>query len=302
MLTIMNRAPETQRITSKSGYDGNVERSFEMEPHLSVFDGLTAFGSGSEPRPGRHKLVMGKAIWAALIVVAAAVPAVAAPRGAPATSTFVEPHGADLNQGKSPAELFKTDCGVCHKSPQGLAKDSGLGLQSFLRQHYTTGTSNAAAMASYLASLGRGGAGAPAKPASPERQERAAPAATQPAPTTTARRPPAAEPANDGLTAPASEATRPPAEQAARPEPAEEAPKPAETATAPAAEAPGSRRRNAKPHEASKPDPKPARRATREESKPAEPEKPAAPAQTAEPAPAAVPPPEPKPAAPQIPL
>lgn len=258
--------------------------------------------------------MIGRPVLAALMVFTAAAPAFGQARSGGSTSTFVEPHGADLNQGKGAAELFKSDCSVCHKTAQGLAKDSGLGLQSFLRQHYTTGTSNAAAMASYLASVGRGSGGgaAAAKPASPERPERGGPAQQPSTPATAARRPAGSEPAaNDGLiTSP----ERKPAEQAVRPpEPVAE-PKPVETATpSPAAEpeaAPENRRRASKPEEPAKPEAKP-RRAPRvqEAAKPApaEPARPTSEAATRppEPAPAAPPPVEAKPAAPaapQIPL
>jgi hypothetical protein len=231
-----------------------------------------------------------KPVAVALIALCVgSVVAVAAPRNAKPEPAFEEPHGADLNQGKPPSEIFKSDCSVCHKSPQGLAKSSGPGLQGFLRQHYTTGTSQASAMAGYLASVGGSAAAKPTsperpdKPEKPERPERASPPERpQPA---VARRPAANEPANDGLTPPHSGKPEKPAE--AKPES-----KPAETATAPATERPG--RRGRKPEQ-----PK------IEEAKPVvEPEKPASPPEpstrTAEPAP-----PEPKPAAapvPEIPL
>lgn len=65
-----------------------------------------------------------------------------------------DPHGADINEGRSPAQIFATDCGVCHKGAQGLAKDrSPNALTSFLRQHYTTGIQQAGALAAYLASV-----------------------------------------------------------------------------------------------------------------------------------------------------
>ncbi|MGB8102929.1 MAG: hypothetical protein WCF47_01535, partial [Pseudolabrys sp.] len=41
-----------------------------------------------------------------------------------------------LDRGKSPTQLFASDCSACHKSPQGLAKAGGMfGLDSFLRTH-----------------------------------------------------------------------------------------------------------------------------------------------------------------------
>ena len=62
-----------------------------------------------------------------------------------------------LDHGKSPAQLFASDCSICHKSPQGLAKSGGLlGLDSFLREHYTVSRESAIAIANYLKSMDRG--------------------------------------------------------------------------------------------------------------------------------------------------
>ncbi len=59
-----------------------------------------------------------------------------------------------LDHGKSPAQLFASDCSICHKSPQALAKSGGLlGLDSFLREHYTVSRESAIAIANYLKSM-----------------------------------------------------------------------------------------------------------------------------------------------------
>lgn len=66
----------------------------------------------------------------------------------------------NLDQGKSPAQLFAANCAICHKSTQGLAKAGGLlGLDSFLREHYTASKESATALAGYLRSIDRGPAG-----------------------------------------------------------------------------------------------------------------------------------------------
>ena len=63
----------------------------------------------------------------------------------------------NLDQGKSPAQLFAANCAMCHKSPQGLAKAGGiLGLDSFLREHYTASKESAGALAAYLKSMDTG--------------------------------------------------------------------------------------------------------------------------------------------------
>src|SRR5664280_788571 len=66
----------------------------------------------------------------------------------------------NLDQGKTGAQLFASDCAICHKSAQGLAKAGGiLGLESFLREHYTASRESAAAIASYLQAVGQPPAG-----------------------------------------------------------------------------------------------------------------------------------------------
>jgi len=57
----------------------------------------------------------------------------------------------NLDQGKTPAQLFASNCAICHKSPQGLGKSGGLfGLESFLREHYTASKESASAIAAYI--------------------------------------------------------------------------------------------------------------------------------------------------------
>src|SRR5689334_1493994 len=56
--------------------------------------------------------------------------------------------------GKTPAQMFATDCALCHKSPAGLSKAPGyFGLESFLREHYTASRQAAAKIAAYLRSV-----------------------------------------------------------------------------------------------------------------------------------------------------
>lgn len=71
-----------------------------------------------------------------------------------ATVAFIAPAGAeDFTAGKTPAQLFRSDCSGCHAQPAGLLKrrrDIG-DLTGFLREHYTTKSESAAALATYLA-------------------------------------------------------------------------------------------------------------------------------------------------------
>ena len=63
----------------------------------------------------------------------------------------------NIDQGKSPAEIYSSDCATCHKTPRGLAAGkNSLMLSAFLREHYTASRDQAAALAAYV--LGAGGA------------------------------------------------------------------------------------------------------------------------------------------------
>jgi hypothetical protein len=62
----------------------------------------------------------------------------------------------NLDQGKTPAQLYTSDCAICHKSPHGLAKRAGLyGLDNFLREHYTASREAAAGITAYLQAIDR---------------------------------------------------------------------------------------------------------------------------------------------------
>src|SRR5260370_4078014 len=57
---------------------------------------------------------------------------------------------SNLDAGKSPAQIFSDTCNACHRSPRELKQTS----PGFLREHYTTGAREAAAMAAYLTTVG----------------------------------------------------------------------------------------------------------------------------------------------------
>jgi len=72
-------------------------------------------------------------------------------------SLVAAPAGAqeNLDSGKSGAQLFASNCALCHKSAQALRKSGGpLGLSGFLREHYTSSRESAAIIATYLESFG----------------------------------------------------------------------------------------------------------------------------------------------------
>jgi hypothetical protein len=73
----------------------------------------------------------------------------------------------NLEQGKSPAQLFASDCGICHKSAQALVKD-GYPTEAFLRVHYTSSREMAATLFTYLRAIQRADAAAGPKRSKPK--------------------------------------------------------------------------------------------------------------------------------------
>src|SRR5690348_2975338 len=67
----------------------------------------------------------------------------------------------DFDRGKSGAQLFASDCAICHKSAQTLHTDVGglFGLSGFLKEHYTSSSQAASAIAAYVESVHRDAAG-----------------------------------------------------------------------------------------------------------------------------------------------
>jgi len=58
----------------------------------------------------------------------------------------------DFTAGKTPGQLFASDCSACHRTPAGLGKGQSAGsLTSFLKEHYTTKPESAGALAGYVA-------------------------------------------------------------------------------------------------------------------------------------------------------
>jgi hypothetical protein len=107
---------------------------------------------------------------------------------------------SNLDAGKSAAQIFADTCNACHRSPREIKPTSA----AFLREHYTTGGREAAAMAAYLASVGSDaravqqrraptlGAGQAASPGADQGNGRRTPEQGQPSPgaaTASANRP-----------------------------------------------------------------------------------------------------------------
>jgi hypothetical protein len=68
----------------------------------------------------------------------------------------------NIDQDKTPAHIYASDCAVCHKAIRGLANGrSRTALTAYLTEHYTSSDSEAQALAAYVLS-GGGGVGSPA--------------------------------------------------------------------------------------------------------------------------------------------
>jgi hypothetical protein len=66
--------------------------------------------------------------------------------------------GQDFTAGKTPAQLFSSDCAECHRTPNGLAKNRDVkNLASFLREHYTTKSDTAGSLAAYVSGFAGSG-------------------------------------------------------------------------------------------------------------------------------------------------
>ena len=134
------------------------------------------------------------------------------------------PAGAQENLygNKTPAQIFATDCAICHKSAQGLSKAGGafgVGLEGFLREHYTASKETAAVLAKYVQSLDS----SPATPEKSTKRTASKPAAKKPGEEKTDAKPDSkSEPKADAKPEAKAEAAKP----AAKPES-----KPAEAAT-----------------------------------------------------------------------
>jgi hypothetical protein len=87
----------------------------------------------------------------------------------------------NIDQDKSPAQLYAGDCAACHKSVRGLANGrSASSLAGFLGEHYTASSREAAAIAAYVMASGGGAASPAPSRAKPEGERTRANAEQQP--------------------------------------------------------------------------------------------------------------------------
>lgn len=85
-------------------------------------------------------------------------------------------HAQNLDQGKSAPKLFADGCTTCHRSPRGLAKGRfSFMLSMFLKDHYTSGSDEASALASYLIAVDSASPPHAAKRAHPASGSRSSP-------------------------------------------------------------------------------------------------------------------------------
>jgi mono/diheme cytochrome c family protein len=103
--------------------------------------GPERFKHGDRPR-GLGMVRINRGIWAIMSVWAL-------------LSAFPAAAQENLDLGKTGAQLFSSDCAICHKSPQGLGKTAN--LEGFLREHYTASKESAALITKYLAANGSSG-------------------------------------------------------------------------------------------------------------------------------------------------
>jgi hypothetical protein len=115
----------------------------------------------------------------------------------------------NVERGRTPAQLYASDCAECHRNPRVVGKTMSAGsLADYLRLHYTASKETAAAISAYLTALpadpraGTARTGS-AKPASAAKSRQATPAKPS-------------DPASDSPAAAAPE-TPPPAAPAAAP-------------------------------------------------------------------------------------
>jgi hypothetical protein len=111
----------------------------------------------------------------------------------------------NLDRGRTPAQLFVSDCADCHRNPRAVLKTiSPRSLPDFLREHYTASRESAAALSTYLLSQvpdpkAAPAARVPARPTTPRpaKPAEAKPPESKPTQAKPAETTPAAKPADE---------------------------------------------------------------------------------------------------------
>jgi mono/diheme cytochrome c family protein len=134
-------------IKTKSSLTSNAAIMFSLPGNASPFPHGPGFGLKMMDQPTRPKEAgVFRGVAPAIGLFVGLLPAMALAQ-------------TNIDQGKSPAEIFANDCATCHKSARGLANGRGSsGLASFLVEHYTASKDQAAALAAYVMGAGGGDA------------------------------------------------------------------------------------------------------------------------------------------------
>jgi hypothetical protein len=138
-------------IKTKSSLTSNAVTMSSVREGKSPRSPAVGFGMLKMVRPTKpHDILRPRHSVPAIGLLAAVVTAmVLVPVGARAQT--------DIDQGKSPAQIFASDCAVCHKAPKGLGNGkNSLTLSAFLREHYTASREQAASLAAYVLGAGSG--------------------------------------------------------------------------------------------------------------------------------------------------
>jgi hypothetical protein len=123
--------------TSRAQRNAMIELRMLLDVPTTLFGLSAEWGDGLESKKGNDEVNIISIKWLlALFAFMLAAGAVVA---------------QDLSAGKTPAQLFTSDCSACHHLPKGLGKKYNTGsLTGFLRAHYTTNPDSAGALARYV--------------------------------------------------------------------------------------------------------------------------------------------------------
>jgi mono/diheme cytochrome c family protein len=139
-----------------------------LAPFAVILTALSGISGIESVKERSLRGVMNRMFWGRLAALAVMALAASVPAGA-----------QNLDQGKSAAKLFADSCAACHRSARGLAKGRfRLTLYMFLKDHYSTGSDTAWALASYLADIDNASHGRP--PGKPKKPPAASHSALKP--------------------------------------------------------------------------------------------------------------------------
>jgi mono/diheme cytochrome c family protein len=138
-------------IKTKSSLTSNAVTMSSVREGKSPRSPAVGFGMLKMVRPTKsHDISPPRRFAPSIGLLAALVPAMVLVSAGARAQT-------NIDEGKSPAQIFASDCAVCHKTPKGLGNGkNSLTLAAFLREHYTASREQAAALAAYVLGAGSG--------------------------------------------------------------------------------------------------------------------------------------------------